>query len=1385
MDFRSHRFAAACLAALLSTALLAAPASAQVRISQVYGGGGNTGATYKNDFIEVFNAGATAQSLNGWSVQYTSATGSTWQVTALGNVTLEPGQYYLVKEAAGAGAGLDLPTSDANGSIAMSGSAGKVALVTSITALSGTCPTAEDFVGYGTTPSCAATGVSLTSTTSAQRKTAGCTESGDNGADFEALAPAARNTSTTKNVCGGAGTTSPSMTLAATPGTVQVGESVLFTATIVPGTNPASTNLVVLADLSALGGDAAQRLRDEGTNGDVTAGDNIFSYAQTVGAVGAATYSIPVGVADAEGRTDDGSINVTVTSLVAIHDIQGNGNTSPLLGGGVLTEGIVTALRGNGFYLQSPAADYDADPATSEGVYVFTGSAPTVAVGDFARVQGTVAEYTPASNPHQLSLTELTAPTVSVLSTGNALPGVVAVDDTYLRADSLDSMERLEGMRVYFIELKVVAPAGGFITESSATSTTNGVFYATLPTAARPMREEGMSVLDVTPLPAGVVPPRFDSNPERLRVQTSGLAGMPAFAVDVGDTVWSMVGVLDYSFGAYNLLPSFTSSITPGATPVAVSAKAGDEITIAGFNLLRFFDDVNDPATSDPVLTATALTNRLRKTGNAICKYVGMPDILGVVEVENLSVLQKLADTINAGDTQEPGACPSNPHYVAYLQEGNDVGGIDVGFLVSTAEVAAGVERVEVLAVQQLGKDEVYTNPDSSTGLLNDRPSLLLHARVHQANGAARELTVIANHLRSLSGVNSTDPGPNGWATEGARVRAKRAAQARYLADVVQARQDADPNELLVLLGDFNAFEFNDGFVDSMGIIRGNAAAAGTVFNPVASPVTRPLTNLAELMPAAERYSFSFDGSAQSLDHLLVNQAILDAGFGVRGEHARINADFGVDNFGDWTVPVRVSDHDPVVLFLKDPAFSSADLAVDVVANDTQVAPGATATFGVGVANGGPDAASPARVAIRANTTSAGFTVDAPAGWTCFAAVADGVDGRRIDCAATTLASGDSASFAVSVDAEGAGTLTLRASVDTPMTDPAPSNDLDEASVAVVADLPDLSVGDASITEGNSGTKSLTFTVSLSGASTDPVTFDLATADGTATAGSDYVAASATGLTIPAGQLSRTFSVTLNGDAVVEPDETFTVGLTNASGADVVDAQGTGTISNDDGPTLSIADAGYQEGNSGTKTLTFLVTLSQPSIYPVSYRIFTVDGMAVAGSDYAAKDVVQTIAAGQTSKTFSITTNGDTAVEGNETLYVRLTNASVPVTDGQARGMLVNDDGPVLSISDASVTEGNSGTRLLTFTVSLSQLASAKVTFNFTTAAATASAGSDFDPVSVTGLTIPYGQLSKAVSVVVRGDTTVEPDETFRGNIAMGNVSIVDGVGVGTITNDD
>jgi predicted extracellular nuclease len=184
-----------------------------VVISQVYGGGGNAGSTYTNDFIELFNSGNQTVNLTGWSVQVAAATGTTWSVTNLTAISLAPGQYYLVQEAAGAGGTTPLPTPDATGSIAMSATASKVALVNTTVALSGACPTGAsiiDFVGYGTTANCfegAGPTPAPSNTTAVLRAGAGCTDINVNSADFTAGAPTPRNTSTPLNVCSGSVTT--------------------------------------------------------------------------------------------------------------------------------------------------------------------------------------------------------------------------------------------------------------------------------------------------------------------------------------------------------------------------------------------------------------------------------------------------------------------------------------------------------------------------------------------------------------------------------------------------------------------------------------------------------------------------------------------------------------------------------------------------------------------------------------------------------------------------------------------------------------------------------------------------------------------------------------------------------------------------------------------------------------------------------------------------------------------------------------------------------------------------------------------------------------------------------------------------------------------------
>ena len=208
---------AATLMALLGA--VCGHAQAQVVISQVYGGGGNGGSTFTHDFMEIFNAGPSAQSLNGWSIQYTSSSGTTWIVTNLTNVTLQPGQYYLIQQAQGAGGTTPLPTPDATGTVAMQGSNVKVALSNSTAALSGSCPSGgavQDLVTTGSA-NCPNPAGAMSAVNSASRNGNGCTNTGNNTLDFTIAPAAPRNTATPAVPCGGGGTPLISMANIALP----------------------------------------------------------------------------------------------------------------------------------------------------------------------------------------------------------------------------------------------------------------------------------------------------------------------------------------------------------------------------------------------------------------------------------------------------------------------------------------------------------------------------------------------------------------------------------------------------------------------------------------------------------------------------------------------------------------------------------------------------------------------------------------------------------------------------------------------------------------------------------------------------------------------------------------------------------------------------------------------------------------------------------------------------------------------------------------------------------------------------------------------------------------------------------------------------------------
>ncbi len=251
------------------------------------------------------------------------------------------------------------------------------------------------------------------------------------------------------------------------------------------------------------------------------------------------------------------------------------------------------------------------------------------------------------------------------------------------------------------------------------------------------------------------------------------------------------------------------------------------------------------------------------------------------------------------------------------------------------------------------------------------------------------------------------------------------------------------------------------------------------------------------------------------------------------------------------------------------------------------------------------------------------------------------------------------------------------------------------------AGTPVLSINDVSQTEGNSGTTTFTFTVSLSApAPAGGVTFDIATADGTATAGSDYAANSQTGLTIAEGDTSTTFDVTVYGDTDAEPDETFLVNITNISGAVSGDTQGVGTILNDDAvvPVLSINNVSQAEGDSGATLFTFTVSLDIPAPAPVTFDVETADDTATAGSDYQSVSISgATINTGAQTYTVDVTVYGDTLYENNETFFVNISNISGAVAgDAQGLGAILNDDPtPIYLIQGSGPATPFSGTHTI------------------------------------------------------------------------------------------
>ena len=569
------------------------------------------------------------------------------------------------------------------------------------------------------------------------------------------------------------------------------------------------------------------------------------------------------------GTLIDGSLfpgTILEPVVKEIYEIQGEGLYTYFANQKLTTKNnVVTALTSDGFFIQTPTERSDNNISTSDGIYVFTYSAPTVAVGDLVDVTGKVVEY--------YEFTEISNAEVTVTGTG-ILPDPVVFDENMpspLQPQSEIEFERFEGM--------LVSITGGTVTGSNqyfGSDPVAEVFIVAAP--QRTYREPGVEY------PGAGVPgiPVFDNNPEVFELDPNKL-GLSNIMIPAGSS-FDAVGVLGYEYSGYELWPS-SLTVNEATLPQPVRAMNPGEATIGSLNCYRLFDDVNDGG--ETVVSAAEYALRLEKFSMYIREVLNAPYIIGVQEVEKLGVLVDLANKIA---TDDPSVV-----YTAYLEEGNDVGGIDVGFLVRE-------DYVRVDAITQLGATETYTNPTTGEeDILNDRPPLLLEGSFLSNSVPVYPISVMVVHQRSLSGIETL------------RVQTKRLAQAQSVAEKVQVMQTANPDIHLVIVGDYNAYEFTDGYVDVVGQMKGDFVPEENLLS--GDDLVDPnLTDQVLNLPAADRYSYIYNGTAQVLDHALTSVAVNPAVTGFA--YGRGNCDAAEDLIHSDSNPLYSSDHDGLVLFL-------------------------------------------------------------------------------------------------------------------------------------------------------------------------------------------------------------------------------------------------------------------------------------------------------------------------------------------------------------------------------------------------------------------------------------------------------------------------------------
>ncbi len=890
---------------LFSFTTAAATVTNDLRISQVYGGGGNSGATYTNDLIELFNAGTTTINLTGYSVQYASATGTSWQVTNLTG-SLAPGQYYLVQEAAGGAGTTPLPTPDATGTIAMAAANGKVALVNTTTALTGGCPTTGvlDFVGYGTAD-CregAAAAPAITNTNADFRLNNGCQDTNQNGNDFAANSAAPRNTQSpfyncitgdfspavsstvptngATNVALNADITlnfSEAVTLDTGWYTVSCATSGSHTATLTGG--PQNWTLNPDADFVASETCTvtltATAIHDVDANDppDTMAANYIFNFA-----------------------TIDGTFGVCGDNTeTPIHAIQGSGLTSSSAGATRIIEGIViadyqdTALQMGGYYIQEEDADADANPNTSEGIYIFDNTT-AVAVGDGVRLQGTVVEYIPAT--YTESLTEISPVSTAVIcSSGNPLPTAIPVT---LPVTAINDWERLEGMRV-------TVPQTLFVTEHYTLGrfgelllSANDIQYQfthnnspSIPNYASYLTNFDLNTILLD-----------DANTQQNRdpIMHPGTGLTAANTVRIGDTVAGLTGVVDHRYDEYRIQPVSQVNFTASNPRPAAPDNVGGTIWVGSFNVLNYFSTLDTgasicgPLSNQGCRGANSATEFTRQRDKIIQAIIALnADVIGLMEMENHASDAALNDLISGLNAV---AGTGTYAKINYTPLGDDA--IKVAIIYRPAWVTP------------IGSAMIDTN------VIFDRPPL---AQLFEVNTTGERFTVVVNHFKSKGCGSAAGADLDQLDGQGC-YNDRRTQQANRLLTfintvVVPTAGDSD----VLIIGDLNAYALE---------------------NPITTLTGGGFTNLLSSYLGTDTFSYIFNGQAGYLDHALASgtmaaQVTGVTHWGINGDEP-ITLDYNEDYKSAGQIislynadPYRSSDHSPVLIGLYPNDFS--DLA--------------------------------------------------------------------------------------------------------------------------------------------------------------------------------------------------------------------------------------------------------------------------------------------------------------------------------------------------------------------------------------------------------------------------------------------------------------------------